>query len=150
MQLEPCPACQRHVRTDERVCPFCAAEIADAMASAPKRGQPVQRLGRAALLSFGLSAGAAALTGCEDDTRPVAIYGAPSPPEDASVDASLPRRDASVDAAVSDARVPDAGSDASTTDASTLDAGRDAGPQVVPLYGGPVPVYGAPAQQPKP
>jgi hypothetical protein len=140
MQLEPCPACQRHVRTDERVCPFCAAEIADAMARAPKRAQPVQRLGRAALLSFGLSAGAAALTGCDDDGHTVAIYGAPTPPQDASIDASVPRRDSGVDA-----RVPDA-----KTDASDADAGRDAGPQVVPLYGGPVPIYGAPAPQPKP
>lgn len=169
MQLEPCPACQRHVRVDELVCPFCAAGIAGAMARAPTRRMPRQRLGRAALMSFGLSAGAAALVGCDDDANTVPVYGAPVQPEqdagtgrkpgDAStLDASPPdasAKDAAAGDASDEADAAGSPSDAGTTDAAVADAGtpldagrdagRDAGPTVAPLYGG-VPVYGAPAQ----
>ncbi len=156
MQLEPCPACKRHVRTEERVCPFCAADIASTMARAPKRAMPGQRLGRAALMSFGITA--AALTGCEDDS---ADNGDAQVQPDASTRDASTGSDASLDARVPDAATPDASApvdasvpaDASTQDAkvpdASVDAGRDSGePQVVPLYGGaPVPLYGAPATQ---
>jgi hypothetical protein len=33
MALIPCPACQRHVRAEEKVCPFCAARISESGAS---------------------------------------------------------------------------------------------------------------------
>jgi hypothetical protein len=52
--LVPCPRCQRHVRTDEPACPFCAAVLpsdldAHAIPAAP------QRLSRAAAFVFGAS-----------------------------------------------------------------------------------------------
>jgi hypothetical protein len=157
MQLEPCPACQRHVRTDETVCPFCAAAIASAMARAPRRVLPRARLERAALMSFGLLVGAAAgvtLEACGDDdddddevgesVQPV--YGAPPQSErDAAVDAGR-------DAGMNNTGIPvygapaqpsprDAGArDAGTRDAGDAgDAGRDAGDEhaVAPVYGGP-------------
>lgn len=147
MQLEPCPSCKRHVRTDETVCPFCAAEIRGALANAPTRAQPLQRLGRAALLTFGLTASASALVACDDDApsdtddasivQPV--YGAPVPPEDAgTLDAGS--KDASVKDASTDAATPaDAGTDAAVNAGADAgqDAGHDSGPHVVPLYGAP-------------
>jgi len=70
MQLEPCPSCDRHVRIDETVCPFCAASIETAMAAASPRALPDRRLGRAALVSFGLSVaavgGVASLESCDN------------------------------------------------------------------------------------
>jgi hypothetical protein len=30
MALIPCPGCQRHVRAEEKVCPFCEARISEA------------------------------------------------------------------------------------------------------------------------
>jgi hypothetical protein len=144
MKLEPCPACQRHVRADERVCPFCAADLTTMVHRPPRRPMPGERLGRAALMSLSLSAGA--LGACEQG---VPVYGAPSPPDedhegqDATVKDAGPRdasvRDAS-DAAL-DARVPDAGD--AQVDAAPLDAGQDAGEPGV------FPVYGAPVQRPK-
>lgn len=122
------------------------------MANAPLRARPKRRLGRAALMSFGLSVGAAGiagtLDGCDDDDdRQQDIYGGPPQPKDAGdheeVDARTPIKDAAIDAATK----PDAGSDASTTDARVVDAsatGVDAAvdsgiPHVVPLYGAPAP-----------
>jgi hypothetical protein len=138
MMLEPCPSCQRHVRTDESRCPFCAADIAQPLAALPKRKLPDQRLSRAALMTFGIAAsaaGVAVLEGCEDDTRAVAIYGAPAQPADAGKDASTPSN-AGKDSGLSMSATPvygapaqplDAGlRDASTSDAAHPDAG-DAG-----------------------
>lgn len=111
--LVPCSGCGRHVRASEEKCPFCAHAIESTVA-AP--GLPVgARLGRAALFAVGVAvaAGSAAcgpMTGGNDaavdqdvgnmmalygapvmpdggaDGGPVARYGAPPAPTDASTD----------------------------------------------------------------
>jgi hypothetical protein len=55
--LEPCPACRRHVRVDESACPFCGGALE---ASAP-RSLAAGRLTRAAVFAGAALAGA---TGC--------------------------------------------------------------------------------------
>lgn len=69
-RLEPCPACQRHVRVDEQTCPFCAVELGAALASLPARALPKSRLGRAALFAFGAAAVASTTVGCSDEPEP--------------------------------------------------------------------------------
>jgi hypothetical protein len=54
-QLEPCPACHRHVAIDEPACPFCAAPLPESFRRTqrtPLRG----RLTRAGLLAAGATA----------------------------------------------------------------------------------------------
>jgi hypothetical protein len=53
--FEPCPACKRHVTTDETVCPFCAAPLPDCSQKV-KRTPLKGRLSRAALLAVGAGA----------------------------------------------------------------------------------------------
>jgi hypothetical protein len=57
--LRPCPRCRRHVRIDERACPFCAAALAP---GAPPV-LPVGRLTRAAVFSAGAALAGAACGG---------------------------------------------------------------------------------------
>jgi hypothetical protein len=52
MTLEACPACGRHIRKTESLCPFCAADVAAHLAALPPRALPTARLGRAALFAF--------------------------------------------------------------------------------------------------
>jgi hypothetical protein len=52
--LAPCPSCRRHVRIDERACPFCAAALPELAPRTIARGG---RLSRAAVF-----AGASLLT----------------------------------------------------------------------------------------
>lgn len=86
--LEPCPSCARHVRRDQRVCPFCDAALAlDAL---PERRRPTTRLCRSALMG-GLAVATVATAGC----------GPSDPPTDAvsaSMDAAAMDADASRDA----------------------------------------------------
>lgn len=59
-QFAPCPACNRHVTTDEAECPFCAAtQPGSFWLRAPLPASP-GRLSRAAMLA----AGAALLGAC--------------------------------------------------------------------------------------
>jgi hypothetical protein len=54
-QLEPCPACHRHVSTTEIDCPFCATPLPESLRKlerTPLRG----RLSRAAILAVGATA----------------------------------------------------------------------------------------------
>jgi hypothetical protein len=62
-RLAPCPGCHRHVRLDERACPFCGAALATAAPPPERTAVPTQRLGRAALFAFG-SAIATSAPGC--------------------------------------------------------------------------------------
>ena len=73
MSLAPCTSCARHVRTVEISCPFCGA---GRVATAPPPPPMAGRLGRAAIMAFGV-AGALALGACGDDS---------SPPRDAGTD----------------------------------------------------------------
>lgn len=54
-ELRPCPACDRHVKSDESSCPFCAA----ALEPAPARRLPRGRLTRAAVFASALAGTAA-------------------------------------------------------------------------------------------
>lgn len=65
-RLHPCPACARHVRSNERTCPFCDATLPPAPALT---GAPSGRLGRAALFAFRTTTVVAlgALSACGDD-----------------------------------------------------------------------------------
>lgn len=68
-QLVPCPACRRHVRKMEAVCPFCSAVVF--LAHLPKPALPSRRLGRAATFAFGATLmGATSLASCSDDSSP--------------------------------------------------------------------------------
>lgn len=160
--FEPCPDCARHVRVDERACPFCG--VAVTLRARPVR-RPPRRLGRAAMFAVrtailgaaGATGACGSATGLEDpihrsdaaaadagrrpDAGPVvsdagaedaggaiAMYGTPPPPMDGGPS------DAGGEIALygGPAPVEDAGAD----------AGFDAGPPVVPAYGGPTPVPG--------
>lgn len=114
-QLLPCSSCSRHVRRTESACPFCGTSIAFAGASSARTS--TERLGRAAIFTFGavIATTAGACTG-----NTVPAYGAPA-----------------VDAATADTggAVPlyGAPSDAGYDAAITTDAGQPG-----TLYGGPV------------
>jgi hypothetical protein len=49
--LAPCPTCSRHVKTSERICPFCKDALPDAIADAALPGAS-GRLSRAAAFAF--------------------------------------------------------------------------------------------------
>jgi hypothetical protein len=70
---EPCPACNRHVVTDETTCPFCAAPLPECF-SEVKRKPLRGRTSRAGLLAAG--AGAALIGAWPACSTPV--YGSPA------------------------------------------------------------------------
>lgn len=77
MNLAPCPACSRHVKSSDPVCPFCGAP------SAPSRPAPpraTQRVSRARWLAFGPAV--AVLVGCGGT-----VSTSPSPEQRAASDA---------------------------------------------------------------
>ena len=77
--LAPCPACNRHVATDETTCPFCSAALPDSIRCQPRR--PLRgRLSRAGLLAAG-----ATLLGGAQACLSSSAYGT-SMPQDAGVD----------------------------------------------------------------
>ena len=79
--LAPCPACKRHVATDETTCPFCAAALPDSFREALSCRKPPGRLSRAAMLAAG-----AALIGVEACSG-ASAYGT-NPIPDAGADTS--------------------------------------------------------------
>jgi hypothetical protein len=60
LQLLACPSCARHVKKNERVCPFCGVGLSDAFRATPAPKPPTVRLARAALMALGATAVAAA------------------------------------------------------------------------------------------
>lgn len=77
MRLLPCPSCGRHVRSNEKACPFCAADVAEAFAAVPAaRAIPVG-LSRAAIAAMA----AATMGACGGDEKgnPQPVYGGPPP-----------------------------------------------------------------------
>jgi hypothetical protein len=97
--LVPCPGCHRHVKSDERICPFCRAAMTpvapEACSGRCARPFP-SRLASAALVAAG-----AALLGaaCENSHSTIVPYGI-SPPFDAGtrVDSGSGQPDAAPDA----------------------------------------------------
>jgi hypothetical protein len=73
-RLVACSACARHVRADERPCPFCAASLPDFSLGGLALEPPHARLGRADLYHYG-AVGGLALAACGgqvlDPPRPV-------------------------------------------------------------------------------
>lgn len=114
MRLVLCGSCERHVRDDGDRCPFCHAEIAVAASSADRVG----RLGRAAIMAFGVAAGSAGIDGCQKDiaqpygapperTEPTTIampYGAPPERPDVGAPLAPTEPDASANAVVDAAK----------------------------------------------
>lgn len=78
-RLKPCGSCSRHVRTHERACPFCGGQLA--FSEPVEELRLLSRLDRNTMVALGavLSAAGIAL-GCRE-AAPIAIYGAPAPPE---------------------------------------------------------------------
>ena len=53
-ELIPCPGCQRHVQSDEAVCPFCGATVsAGAPCNGRCSGPTAARVAKAALVAAG-------------------------------------------------------------------------------------------------
>jgi hypothetical protein len=72
--LSPCPACHRHVRQADPVCPFCSAALPPpSNALAPP--QPRARLSRAAIFTAG--AVLIGLTSCSNTSNNPSTDGAP-------------------------------------------------------------------------
>ncbi|MFO0629585.1 MAG: hypothetical protein U0325_28675 [Polyangiales bacterium] len=67
--LIPCPACARHLRADERRCPFCDVAIADE-ARAAVAPDTTRRLSRAAAFAFGLTVAGCSSTVSSTDAAP--------------------------------------------------------------------------------
>ncbi len=72
--LAPCPACDRHVRTDEASCPFCAAPLPGDLAGGAVPPAP-RRLGRAAAFAFGVITLGAAACGARSELPGSAVAG---------------------------------------------------------------------------
>lgn len=62
----PCGTCQRHVRTTDERCPFCATALTDAM-HAHVSVEPSARVSRSVMLAIGASL---ALAACGDSVAP--------------------------------------------------------------------------------
>lgn len=65
--LLPCPACHRHVRPTEHVCPFCAARlnVGELTLAAKRRSSPAPSELKRALL-YAIGTGSLVLVACED------------------------------------------------------------------------------------
>ena len=146
--LAPCPDCRRHVRVEERSCPFCAASLRGLEAPA---ALPGTRLSRAALFvaaTLGLAACNQETPATEDPvakpkTKSTATAPSPKPADDGGPDdAGAPQAEYGAPAPpVPRPKPPVAGADGGPDDLGTTH----------PKYGGPglmvppVPAYGAPA-----
>jgi hypothetical protein len=131
--LAPCPGCGRHVRLDERACPFCGVAIA-ALAAAPTT---TRRLTRAAAFAFSASLSTAALLGC-GGTADSGIPATDSGSGGGGADTGTTGKDAT----------PDIGSPGPMYGAAFVDAGtdgaKDAAADGSKDDGGGMVLYGAP------
>jgi hypothetical protein len=142
--LAPCPSCNRHVRIEEMMCPFCAIVLPPELRATPAPAPLQRRLSRAALLAAGATLmGAAACSDTEGTADAATDHGA-----------------------VTDglAEGPTTGTGGSGGGSPGVDAGAGAGGStsipdgsVVALYGVPapvdgggVPIYGSPSPNTKP
>jgi hypothetical protein len=115
--LAPCPACSRHVKTSEAVCPFCKGALAGDLAMPAVPGTSA-RLSRAAL--FAVSASIAVATGG-------AASACSSGTTTGNVDAG-----------------PDAGTQQAAYGGPPIDSGTDTGTDAGTDSGGQQAAYGAP------
>lgn len=119
MNLVPCTVCSRHVRQEEKHCPFCGATLA--LASAPRRESRFIRDRRALLFGAAAVAGSLAVAGCNNSSNAVDGRGAARtenmpavPPYGVSVPEDMDASPASVPVASLSAAA-DAGKDASAS-----------------------------------
>ena len=147
--LQPCPTCARHVRTSERRCPFCLAALPGSLRGAAPPPLPAQRLGRAALMAFGLLAAPA----CTDDALSLSDAGTGGAGGGMSAGGSggVGGDAAPVDAARDGARPVDGGSIGPVYGAPVPRDAADAPverPRSVPVYGAPTPSSGNGGRRP--
>ena len=88
MSFAVCPSCRRHVRVDERACPFCSAAL-DALHATPGTDK---RMSRARLFVFATTVSVTAATlACPSGGGIAQPYGVPPrddyPPADSGVNA---------------------------------------------------------------
>lgn len=67
--MRPCPACDRHVKTSDTSCPFCATALPDGF-DAFAYPTTNKRMSRAAIAAFGAISASLALTACGASTSP--------------------------------------------------------------------------------
>ena len=138
--LMPCGACNRHVRSGERSCPFCGVTLALSEPIAELR--LLTRLDRSRLVALGaLLSGAGMALGCHEQ-KVVAVYGAPPSPVGTSSSAppTVPPP-----AGSGSALVPNAQSAPAPTSQPTAAPTTPRAP-----IGAPVAVYGAAPPLPEP
>ena len=82
-ELQPCPQCRRHVRSDEATCPFCAVSLRPA----PAPALPVGRLARAAVFASAALASACGSAQTKPDQPTNESAAADAGPADASAPA---------------------------------------------------------------
>jgi hypothetical protein len=131
----PCSQCQRHVRSDEAVCPFCGGTLP---LSIVPRTQPKARLGRAATFAFGAAVAASTTIACGDDTSPGVDSGPGTRDSGTSmVDSGGVTEDAGSTSMDGGSTSMDGGSTTMDSGSSSMqDSGTDAGEgMVMPLYG---------------
>lgn len=85
MSLVSCPECSRHIRTNETACPFCRADVTEAMANAVPRAIPAAGLSRAAMMAFAAASLGAASCSSSDTTG-----GGTQPLRDGATDGAHP------------------------------------------------------------
>lgn len=138
--LAPCSACARHVRAQEKSCPFCGAAVQATAAPV----LPTTRLSRAGIVAFGLAV-AATQVGCANNNNNSGTVtqggNLSSGGEGASTGTGVDA-DAGAVVTTDDPNNSDAAADAD----ATADSGTNVTP-VAPMYGAPVARYGAPAPQ---
>jgi hypothetical protein len=137
----PCTHCQRHVRMDEAICPFCAGSLP--LSIVPSANRVAGRLGRAAKFAFGAAVAASTTIACGDDSGPgPGVDSGRADSGSASMDAGGSSMDSgtSTDGGGADsATTMDSGTEMVDSGTSMQDAGFDAGDEgmVMPLYGAP-------------
>lgn len=121
MSLRVCTSYDRHVRSSDSVCPFCAMALGTAPEALPARW------GTRAVILFGAAATALGC-GVGGESSGIAAYGCPTPrceapPVDAGSDATTDAADdAALDAGKTDGEsAKDAASDANGDAANTVD-----------------------------
>ena len=168
-RLRSCEGCRRHVFVTERACPFCQIELSPAPERAqlpvPSTASRAQRLALAAALgSQGLLAACAQTSGGDDGQTVTPVYGAPLAGQQAPAAGRSGEIDGGFSTPVYGApvagspapRPPDAGAldeDAGVDEGGAGSSGAGAGGgghggTVAPVYGAPIPEYGAPPPPP--
>ncbi|MEQ8454225.1 MAG: hypothetical protein RLO52_01410 [Sandaracinaceae bacterium] len=142
--LLPCPACQRHVRAAESLCPFCGETLPMSLRSrvASRAAVPVRRLGRAATFAFGAALAASTASACGGEVGD----------EDSGVanDSGTSPSDGGASSDAGSGQDSGTSSDSGTEADSGIEADSGVTPEdgggIAPAYGGPTPVDAGPSR----